>query len=333
MRLIDADGGDAALRAYGPGARDQRRIGRQYRGRRRGARRHAPASSARSPPTSSANSTVTTSTAAGVEFITPASRRRRADRALDDPGHARRAPDDEHLPRRRPACCRRARSTRRRSRARDDPLSRRLSVGSGDAALRDGQGDRGRARRRPQGRLHALRHLLHRPPSRRLQRAARQWPDRHLVRQRGRDQGAGRRRAISTRRSPRCRARSRPWSSPAARTARSRSRGDERADVPAEPIDKLVDTTGAGDLFAAGFLLGTRTRAAAWSSRFASARSPRPKSSRIMAPGPKRTSRRWSRRSSLRMKKRAARNRTALIALSAPSGAGGRRRCPERASA
>ena len=33
-------------------------------------------------------------------------------------------------------------------------------------------------------------------------------------------------------------------------------RGNERADVPAEPIDKLVDTTGAGDLFASGFLLG-----------------------------------------------------------------------------
>jgi sugar/nucleoside kinase (ribokinase family) len=30
----------------------------------------------------------------------------------------------------------------------------------------------------------------------------------------------------------------------------------ERVDVLAEPIDKLVDTTGAGDLFAAGFLLG-----------------------------------------------------------------------------
>ena len=33
-------------------------------------------------------------------------------------------------------------------------------------------------------------------------------------------------------------------------------RGGERADVPAEPIGQLVDTTGAGDLFAAGFLAG-----------------------------------------------------------------------------
>jgi sugar/nucleoside kinase (ribokinase family) len=32
--------------------------------------------------------------------------------------------------------------------------------------------------------------------------------------------------------------------------------GDERASVVAEPIERLVDTTGAGDLFAAGFLAG-----------------------------------------------------------------------------
>ena len=34
------------------------------------------------------------------------------------------------------------------------------------------------------------------------------------------------------------------------------TRAGERAEVPAETIAKLVDTTGAGDLFAAGFLAG-----------------------------------------------------------------------------
>lgn len=34
------------------------------------------------------------------------------------------------------------------------------------------------------------------------------------------------------------------------------TRGSERAEVPAAPVEKVVDTTGAGDLFAAGFLAG-----------------------------------------------------------------------------
>jgi sugar/nucleoside kinase (ribokinase family) len=33
-------------------------------------------------------------------------------------------------------------------------------------------------------------------------------------------------------------------------------KGDETYEVPAAPVSKVVDTTGAGDLYAAGFLFG-----------------------------------------------------------------------------
>ena len=38
---------------------------------------------------------------------------------------------------------------------------------------------------------------------------------------------------------------------------------DEVVEVPAEPVDRVLDTTGAGDLFAAGFLYGSRRGALA----------------------------------------------------------------------
>jgi sugar/nucleoside kinase (ribokinase family) len=49
------------------------------------------------------------------------------------------------------------------------------------------------------------------------------------------------------------------------------ARGDETAVVRAEPVEKVIDTTGAGDLFAAGFLLGmARGRPLAECSRLGS---------------------------------------------------------------
>ena len=64
-------------------------------------------------------------------------------------------------------------------------------------------------------------------------------------------------------------------------------RGTETVEVGAEPA-KVVDTTGAGDAYAAGFLAGW-TAGSRWPPADASARSPRPRSSAITAPDRKPT--------------------------------------------
>ena len=98
--------------------------------------------------------------------------------------------------------------------------------------------------------------VLRRPLPRRISRSDAQGHRRSRVRQRGRtafavpDLGFRHRAEAVARRTPSS------ASSPAAKRAAWSPRSDGVVAVPAFPIEKLVDTTGAGDLFAAGFLFG-----------------------------------------------------------------------------
>ena len=150
--------------------------------------------------------------AAGVEYLTPPARRRRAHRPLSDRRHARRRAHAEHVSR----CVGQARARRPRRRARGEragALPRGLPLGRARSEGCVPPRGAARARRRQPRRIHAVRRLLRRPAPRRVPRAHRAR-GRRAVRQRSRDHlalpgGRVRRRAASasttTARSPRSR--------------------------------------------------------------------------------------------------------------------------------
>ena len=149
----------------------------------------------------------------------------------------------------------RRRARRDADRRAGDPLSRRLSVGSGRAARRRCAGDRDGAGAGRKVAFTLSDGVLHRPPPRRFPRADRRRTDRHPVRQRRGNAGADRDRGFRGGGS-RDRGQGAAAGRDAQRRGRDRDEGREAHAVAAEPMAKVVDTTGAGDLFAAGFLAG-----------------------------------------------------------------------------
>ena len=101
---------------------------------------------------------------------------------------------------------------------------------------------------------HPLGHLLRRAPQGSVARP-RGRPGRRPLRQRARGAWPSTTSTPSTRRWPRPEQTSRSPHHPGPDRARSWSQGDEVEEVDAHPVE-VVDTTGAGDLYAAGFLFG-----------------------------------------------------------------------------
>ena len=192
--------------------------------------------------------------AIGVSFDTPRRDQRPRHRALPDPGDARRAAHHEHLSRR----LRRSRPRRYRS-----ALVAAAQVTYLEGYLFDPprakEAFRKAADDRPCGRAASLalavRPVLRRPLSRRIPRPGRDHVD-ILFANESEICSLYRDRRFRRRRSTRCAA-----SVEIAALTRSEqgslivTNGASIA-VPAAPVARVVDTTGAGDLYAAGFLYG-----------------------------------------------------------------------------
>ena len=129
MRLIDAEEAERLYARHGTGAPGERRVRGQHGGGRRGARRarrlHRPGRAGR------ARRLLSPRPDERWRGVHHAGRgRRRAHGTIDDPRDARRAPDDEHLPRRCPA------SAGERARRGADRPKRRSSISKAICGIR-----------------------------------------------------------------------------------------------------------------------------------------------------------------------------------------------------
>ena len=133
------------------------------------------------------------------------------------------------------------------------------------------------ARSRPQSRLHPVRHVLRRPPPRRLQRAARRAADRHSVRQPGRGRGACRRRAPRDARSQRSSGKVETLVVTRSEDGALATRGSERADVSGRADRRSWSTPPAPATCSPPASCSAKRAGRASSSRCGSARSAPPR--------------------------------------------------------
>ena len=258
MNLIDAERAELLYSTHGPGDRGLGRLRRQHGGGHCRASAGAPPISARSPDDHLGRHLSATTSAPRAWPSTPAPLDgHAADGALDDLRHAGRRALDEHLSRR----LRRTRPGGRRGRQ----GRRAAKVTYFEGYLWDPPRAKEAIRLPPRSRMphgrecrdDAVGPLLRRPLSRRIPRPDALGHGRHRLRQRGGAEVAlpdlvlrnGARRAARNDCTLAAVTRSR-------KGLRRRQRARRRSRLPAIEIDELVDTTGAGDLYAAGFLFG-----------------------------------------------------------------------------